>query len=242
MQHLSYALIHWNIEKICFQMIMVMGHNWLQGKILQHPHPSADVAVKRTYTCSSYTSNHKTIVSMEFAKDIEKWFPLALLNYNFDGDPTRFKIKKHGNQTSSNIPHIQSKESTKLKVAEKAVKFGPKRVLFLASKEAGGICDTESITGSSLPRNTKQVEYLTRKPFNRESKDPLASVPKLQKTTFPGFISEILCNNLPTVMLFTDRQLSNVVKCCCHDRVSQVSELRVDVTFQLGPFCVCNKF
>ena len=47
-----------------------------------------------------------------------------------------------------------------------------------------------------------------------------------------------MCNDLPTVMLFTDRQLSNIVKFCCHDRVNQVSGLGVDVTFQLGPFYV----
>lgn len=151
-----------------------MGVKWLSWKKVD-AQASADVAVKRrTYTCSSYTSYHKTIVPIQFAKDIEKWFPLVLLNYNFDGEPRRFKIKNHGNRTSSNMPHIRSKESTKLKVAEKAVEFGSKRMLFLARKEAGGICDTDSI--SSLPRNMKQVEYLTRKPSDRVSKDPLASV------------------------------------------------------------------
>lgn len=211
----------------------MMGAKCLNLK--RYTQASADVAVgRRTYTCSSYTSYHKTIVSIEFAKDVEKWFPLVLLNYNFDREPRRFKIKKHGNRTSSNMPHIRSKESTKLKVAEKAVKFGPKRALFLARKEAGGICDADGI--SSLPRNTKRVEYLTRKPSERVSKDPLASVLELQKTTFPGFIREVVCNDLPTVMLFTDRQLSNILKFCCHDRVNQVSELGVDVTFQLGPF------
>lgn len=39
-------------------------------------------------------------------------------------------------------------------------------------------------------------------------------------------------------MLFTDQQLNNIVKFCCHERVNQVSELGVDVTFQLGPFYV----
>ena len=67
--------------------------------------------------------------------------------------------------------------------------WGPERVLFLARREEGGICDTDSI--SSLPRNIKQVEYLARKTSNRVSKDPLAPVLELQKTTFPGFITEI---------------------------------------------------
>lgn len=107
------------------------------GKVVElekvDAHASTDVAVKRRtnmYTCSSYTPYHKTIVSIEFAKDIEKWFPVVLLNYNFDGESRRFKVKNHGNRTSSNMPHIRSKESTKLKVAKKAVEFGSKRALF----------------------------------------------------------------------------------------------------------------
>ena len=138
----------------------------------------ADVAVRRgTYICSSYTSYHKTIVCIEFATNIEKWFPLALLNYNFDGHPTRFKVKKHGYRTPSNMPHIRSKESTKLKVVERAKEFGPKRALFLARKEAGAIIDAPSI--SSLPLNTKQIEYLTQKPSERVKNDTLTSVLEL---------------------------------------------------------------
>ena len=158
---------------------------------------------RRTYTCSSYTSYHKTIVSIEFGKDIEKWFPLVL-SYNFDREPSKFTVKKHGNRTSSNMPHIRSKESTKQKVAEKAMQCVPKRALYFARKEAGGICEVDSI--SSIPRNLKQVEYLTQKPSEKVKKDPLASVLELQKTTFPDFIREVVCNDLPTVMLFTDGQ------------------------------------
>ena len=210
-----------------------------EGKVVElekvNNEASSDVAVRRrTYMCSSCSSYHKTIVSIEFVKDIAKWFPLVLLDYHFDGKPTKFKVTKHGNRTSSNMPHIRTKESTKVKTAEKAEQFGPKRALFLARKEAGGICGVESI--SSLPRNKKQVEYLARKPAERASKDPLASVLELQKTTFPGFIREVVCNDLPTVMLFTDRQLNNIVKFCGHNKADQVSELGVDVTFQLGPF------
>ena len=107
------------------------------------------------------------------------------------------------------------------------------------TKESGGVCGVDS-TGT-LPRNVNQVKYIKKKqqepgPAN---KDPLASVMELQKTTyctFRGFLREIVCNDLPTVMLFTDRQLNNIVKCCCHRRPNQVSELGVDLTFQLGPF------
>ena len=196
---------------------------------------SADVAVKRrTYTCSSHASYHKTIVSIEFGNDIEKWFPLVLLNYHFEDKPTSFKVLTHGNRKSSNLPHIRTKESTKINVAAKAEHFGPKRTLFEARKDAGGICGATST--SSLPRNMDQVKYLKRKPEERRSKDPLASVLELQKTTFPGFIREVVCNDLPTVMLFRDRQMNNIVKFCCHKKANRVSELGVDVTFQLGPF------
>lgn len=72
--------------------------------------------------------------------------------------------------------------------------------------------------------------------YIKKKQDPLASVMELQKTTYPDFNREIVCNDLPTVMLYTDRQLDNIVKFCCHRRPNQVSELGVDLTFQLGPF------
>ena len=43
-------------------------------------------------------------------------------------------------------------------------------------------------------------------------------------------------------MLFTDRQLNNIVKFFCHNKADQVSELGVDVTFQLGPFYLLITF
>ena len=62
------------------------------------------------------------------------------------------------------------------------------------------------------------------------------AVLELQKSTFAGFIREVVCNDHPTIMLFTDQQVDDMVRFCCHDRASFVSELGVDVTFQLGPF------
>ena len=52
----------------------------------------------------------------------------------------------------------------------------------------------------------------------------------------PGFIRDVVCNDLPTVILFTDQQIDNLVKFCCLKKQGFVSELGVDLTFQLGPF------
>ena len=53
----------------------------------------------------------------------------------FNRPPTRFKIKKHGNRTSSNMPHIRSKEGAELKVVEKTKEFG-----FVVSQKGGWWC------------------------------------------------------------------------------------------------------
>ena len=100
-------------------------------------------------------------MSFELAKDIAQWFRLVLLDYCFDGKPTKFKVTKHGNQTPSNMPHIRTEENTKLKTADKAQQFGPRGIRFFARKEAVGICSVDSI--SSLTRNKKQVEKPCKK-------------------------------------------------------------------------------
>lgn len=64
------------------------------------------------------------------------------------------------------------------------------------------------------------------------------AVLELKKSALSGFIREVVCNNLPTVMLYTDRLIDNVVKFCCQSKAGLVSELAMDVTFQLGLFYV----
>ena len=112
-------------------------------------------------------------------------------------------------------------------LAQKAQQYGPKRALFQVTKEAGGGVDSTSM----LPRNENQVKHIKKK-----QQDPGPANMELLKTTFCGFIHEIICNDLPIVMLFTDRQLDNTVKFYCQRRPNQLSELSVDLTFQLGLF------
>lgn len=66
--------------------------------------------------------------------------------------------------------------------------------------------------------------------------DPLMTVLELQKGSFSGFIREVACNDLPTVMLFTDQQVDDTVRFCCRKKPNLISELGMDITFQLGPF------
>lgn len=74
---------------------------------------------------------------------------------------------------------------------------------------------------------------------SKKSNDPFLAVLELQKSTFPGFIREVVCNNdLPTITLHTDSQLDNIIKFCCYKKTGLVSELGLDVTFQLGPLYV----
>ena len=197
----------------------------------------ADLTVKRCpYTSKSFPSFHRTLMSVEFGKDIEQWFPLVLVNYYFDGTPQKFSIEKHGNRTTSNMPHTRAKESTKLALKEKTQEYGPKRALFEVTKQVDGVRDVTDI--SSLPRNEQQVKYIRRQQHQSEAngKDPLATVLEMQKSNYGGFVRQVVCNDRPTIMSFTDRQLDNIVKFCCQKKFSQVSELSVDVTFQLGPF------
>ncbi|CAB3990896.1 Hypothetical predicted protein, partial [Paramuricea clavata] len=84
-----------------------------------------------------------------------------------------------------------------------------------------------------------QMRYLKKsvdKEQSAQSRNPLVSVIELQKSVLPGFVREITCNNLPTFILFTDQQIDNIVRFCCSKNKGFVSELGVDLIFQLGPF------
>lgn len=208
---------------------------------------SADIFVRRRpYICKSCPEFHKTIVSIEYGKEVEKWFPLVLVHYYFEGEPRKFAVTAHGNRKAGSAPlppYTRTKESTKSRLTQNISegKNNPKKALFKTIKETGGVCAAES--SSSLPRNVRQAKHIKQRlgltsssTASKSSIDPLMAVLELQKSTFAGFIREVVCNDLPTIMLFTDQQVDDMVRFCCHNRASFVSELGVDVTFQLGPF------
>lgn len=204
----------------------------------------ADIAIRRrSYICKSCTSFKRTIVAIEYGREIEKWFPVVLLSYHFEGAPQRFHPQIHGNRKeSSSVPYVRTKQSTKAKLVGNVcnAKTGPKRALFNTVRDVGGVVEADGT--SALPRNTRQAYYEKQKSTGgsnsgtKKSKDVLASVLELQKGSCKGFIRDVVCNDLPTIVLFSDKQINDIVKFCCHQRAGMVSELGADITFQLGPF------
>lgn len=201
----------------------------------------ADVSIRRrTYLCKSCPSYHRTIVAIEYGREIDKWFPVVLLNYHFEGSPNRLNPEQHGNRKeSSSVPYVRTKQSTKSKLASNVFdgKTGPKRALFNNVRDVGGVMEVDST--SALPRNTRQAYYEKQQSADsgtKKPKDVLASVLKLQNGSCKGFICDVVCNDLLTIVLFTDKQINDIVKFCCHQQAGMVSELGADITFQLGPF------
>ena len=206
----------------------------------------ADITVRRRpYICKSCPEYHKTMISIEYGKDIDAWYPVVLVNYHFEGEKKEFSVKPHGNRKNTAQPYVRTTESTKEKLAENVsnVKNNTKRALFQTVKEVGGI--TGAASTSSLPRNYRQAKHIKEtlgltpgSSGQRSAHDPLLSVLDLQKNSLSGFIREVVCNDLPTIMLYTDKQMDNIIKFCCHTKAGLVSEFGLDVTFQLGPFYV----
>ena len=199
-----------------------------------------DVTVRRrSYVNKSCSSYHKLMVTIEYGKQIKQWYPIVFLQYSYDGDETSFEIATHGNRKhGASKSYVRTKMSTKWKASENLKSnAGPKRALFRTVKDVGGVSGAENL--GTLPRNERQLKYLKKVADGGESKstqDPLVTVIELQKAVLPGFIRDVVCNDLPTVILFTDQQIDNLVKFCCLKKDGFVSELGVDLTFQLGPF------
>lgn len=88
-------------------------------------------------------------------------------------------------------------------------KTGPKRALFNTVRDVGGVVEADGT--SALPRNTHQAYYENQKSTGgsnsgaKKPKDVLASVLELQKGSCKGFIRDVVCNDLPTIVLFSDK-------------------------------------
>lgn len=115
-----------------------------------------------------------------------------------------------------------------------------KTCTFQDNKDSGEVCGTES--ASSLPRNLPRVNItkhqlgLTTSAAWKVNTDPLMAVLDLQKGSCSWSVSEVTCNDLPTVMLFTNQQIDDIIGFCRHKKRNFVSQLGLDATFQLGPF------
>lgn len=58
----------------------------------------------------SCPSRHRTIVAIEYGKEIDNRFPIVLLNYRFEGSPQTFKSDQQGKRKdSSSIPYFRTK-------------------------------------------------------------------------------------------------------------------------------------
>ena len=190
-----------------------------------------DVAVKRRYyACASYSNFRKTIISLELSSGPNIY---TLLKYSFEGDEKQFDIKPHGNSKGSAKPFLRTKASTvdKLKETRRHTSCDKKAVKYVRDA-VGGYIEAEL---SSLPRNERQLAYHRSKDNIREI-DPIASVLELQKGQLKDFVREVSFSDLPCVVLFTQQQMDNIVKFCCHEREEYLSTLGADVTFNLGPF------
>lgn len=122
----------------------------------------ADIVVRRRpYVCKSCPEFHKTIISIEYGKDIERWYPIVLLHYYFDGEPRQFIAASHGNcKANSAHPYVRTKEITKEKLAKNVAdgKLNTKRALFETVKDVGGV--TGAASTGTLPRNYTQAKNI----------------------------------------------------------------------------------
>ena len=64
------------------------------------------ISIRRSYICKSCPSFHQTIVAIEYDKEIDKWFPIVLVNYRFEGSAKRLTPAQHGNERSHRHFHM----------------------------------------------------------------------------------------------------------------------------------------
>ena len=201
-------------QKVCktkYFNIITSANNKVVGLTKVSREEEAHITVRRrTYTTKSCQAIHKLMVSIEYGREIKQWYPIVFLQYKYDGEEKPFEVMRHGNRKQApGKPHVRTKMSTKRKASENLqVDSGPKRAIFKTVKDVGGVLGAKNL--GTLPRNERQIRYLKKTDETRNSEgstDPLATVMELQKAVLPGFIRDVVCNDLPTVILFTDQQI-----------------------------------
>ena len=138
-----------------------------QAVSLNKSQENADIIVcRQPCICKSCSDYHKTIIiiSIEYGKDINKWYPILLLHHYFDGEPQQFTVAPLADcKAKSTQSYVRTKESTKENFAKNVadVKLNTERALFQTVKDVGGVSGAAST--SSLPRNYTQAKTIKQK-------------------------------------------------------------------------------
>ena len=73
------------------------GHTVVSIKKV-HTQEDTDISIRRRkYVAQSCSTYHRTIIAVEYGKEIAKWYPFVLLSYHYDGPPKKFNPQQHGN-------------------------------------------------------------------------------------------------------------------------------------------------
>jgi len=201
--------------------------------------PGSYEVCRRPFVNKSDQSLKKTLVNVVLPDG--EHHNIVLARYHFDGKPEHeIKVLSHGNSKQPTIPYLRTYQSTKNKVKECVAKGknSAKRILHEVENQVGGLqnCSSEG----ALPRGERQVKY-----YKEQSQvtDPIFEITKKMKLQVEmdgeKFIRTYsLDEDSPTVVLYTDSQLDDIINFCCNDIANHKSQLYADVTFQLGPFYV----
>ena len=183
---------------------------------------SENVSEDNNKTC--FQSNTQ-VSSSNTSSDDYIFVKVLGMNWNTDSDEVIFSVSKLTEYAVEPMPSITQKDPC-LQQSTMSVECLRQLVQALFQENY------------RQAKHIKENLGLTLGSSEKSANDPLMAVLELKKSTLPGFIREVVCNDLPTITLYTDRQIDNVVEFCCHSKAGLVSELAFDITFQLGPFYV----
>ena len=162
---------------------------------------NADIIVsRRPYVSKSCPEYHKTMISIEYGQDIDKWYRILLLHYYFDGEPHQFTVAPHGNRTAkSTHSYIRTKESTKEKLAKNVadIKLNTKRALFQPRMSRMLEGSVELSVQVPFHEITAKQKLGLAPGSSKKSNNPLLAVLELRKVLFQDLSGKLPAMTYP---------------------------------------------
>ena len=190
---------------------------------------------RRSFVNCSDDTFHKLIVNILIGGNV---FHIVYTHYYFDGPDHPVEVKPHGNSKGT-IPVLRTYQSTRIDLGRKLDSTkSVRRAVFNSVSTVGGIEKAES--SSQIPRGKRQADYI-RSSQKAAQNDPIfsltAKMASYKENEEEKFIRVYnLQDDSPTIALFTDDQVGDLVNFCCNDVPDCKSLAYFDVTFELGPF------
>ena len=165
----------------------------------------------------------------------------CIIQYSFTGEEHPISLRPHKNAKTNQKGYVRTCQSTMEKLKSLGGQQGPSAAFHTLFEGKGNLTEVRGL--SELPKSTKQVSYLARRPSSVQQQgssshrkdtwyDLLVEYKTHSRFQDTAFLRKVKYAPEPTWVLGNNRQINDIARFCTDP--TEFQPIYVDATFNLG--------